>query len=65
MAEGGLSVLRSCRIFIPLDPDVLDDVRHEFEAIVIRDGQWGYVTMIVADLDGNELYFPYPGSRPA
>ena len=53
------------RIFISLDPDVLDAVRLEYEArgVVNRDGHWGYATMIVADLDGNELYFPYSRSR--
>ena len=55
------------RIFISLDPDVLDAVRHEYEGkgIGIRDGQWGYVTMIVADPDGNELYFPYSSGGQA
>ena len=49
------------RIFVSLDPDVLDAVRVEYEArgVAIRDGHWGYATMIVADPDGNELYFPY------
>ena len=49
------------RIFVSLDPDVLDALRLDCEArgLVIRDGHWGYATMIVADPDGNELYFPY------
>jgi hypothetical protein len=26
----------------------------------VKDGQWGYRLMVIADPDGNELYFPYP-----
>jgi hypothetical protein len=28
----------------------------------VKDGQWGYRLMVIADPDGNELYFPYPAS---
>ena len=28
----------------------------------VKDGQWGYRLMVIADPDGNELYFPYPTS---
>jgi hypothetical protein len=28
----------------------------------VKDGQWGYRLMVIADLDSNELYFPYPAS---
>jgi catechol 2,3-dioxygenase-like lactoylglutathione lyase family enzyme len=50
------------RVFISLDPDVLDAVRAELagRGVAIDDGDWGYRTMIVRDPDGNELYFPYP-----
>ena len=51
----------SGRMFIALDQDVLDAARAEFEAngIDVEDGWWGYKLMIVADPDGNELYFPH------
>ena len=50
------------RIFISLSVDVLQALRAELEAkaVGIRDGHWGYETMIVEDPDGNELFFPYP-----
>ena len=53
------------RIFISLDPEVLDAVRREYEGrrLDIRDARWGYATMIVADPDGNELFFPYPAEK--
>src|SRR5271156_907245 len=50
------------RIFISLDIEVLRTLRAEFErrGSPIRDGWWGYDTMIIKDPDGNELFFPYP-----
>jgi catechol 2,3-dioxygenase-like lactoylglutathione lyase family enzyme len=50
------------RIFISIDPEPLKTLRVEFEdrGAPIRDGWWGYDTMIIADPDGNELFFPYP-----
>ena len=49
-------------MFISLDADVLDAVRAELEGrgVGVKDGQWGYRLMVIADPDGNELYFPYP-----
>ncbi len=49
-------------IFISLDIGVLDALRAELEGrgVDVRDGQWGYRLMVVADPDGNQLYFPYP-----
>jgi catechol 2,3-dioxygenase-like lactoylglutathione lyase family enzyme len=49
-------------IFISLDVDVLDALRAELEGrgVTVKDGQWGYRLMVIADPDGNELYFPYP-----
>jgi catechol 2,3-dioxygenase-like lactoylglutathione lyase family enzyme len=54
-------------IFISLDAGVLDDLRAELEGrgVDAKDGQWGYRLMVVADPDGNELYFPYPTSPDA
>jgi catechol 2,3-dioxygenase-like lactoylglutathione lyase family enzyme len=54
-------------MFISLDPDVLDALRAELEArgVAVKDGNWGYRLMVVTDLDGNELYFPYPASKEA
>jgi catechol 2,3-dioxygenase-like lactoylglutathione lyase family enzyme len=50
------------RMFISLDHDVLKALRDEFETrgAPVKDGWWGYDTMIVEDPDGNELFFPYP-----
>jgi len=52
-------------MFISLDGGVLDAVRTELEGrgVDVRDGQWGYRLMVVADPDGNELYFPYPTEK--
>lgn len=51
-------------MFISLDPGVLDALRAELEerGVDAKDGQWGYRLMVIADPDGNELYFPYPKS---
>jgi catechol 2,3-dioxygenase-like lactoylglutathione lyase family enzyme len=50
------------RIFISIDLGLLQALRTEFErrGAPIRDGWWGYDTMIIEDPDGNELFFPYP-----
>ena len=49
-------------IFISLDPEVLAAARAEFEGrgVAVADGAWGYRLMVVADPDGNRLFFPYP-----
>jgi catechol 2,3-dioxygenase-like lactoylglutathione lyase family enzyme len=57
-------------IFISLDEEVLHALRAELEGrhVPVTDGSWGYRLMVVKDLDGNELYFPYPSdsdARPA
>jgi catechol 2,3-dioxygenase-like lactoylglutathione lyase family enzyme len=56
-------------MFISLDVDVLLALRAELEenGVTVKDGNWGYRLMVVHDLDGNELYFPYPsdfGTKP-
>jgi catechol 2,3-dioxygenase-like lactoylglutathione lyase family enzyme len=40
----------------------LDALRAELEArgVSVADGRWGYRVLVVADLDGNQLYFNYP-----
>jgi catechol 2,3-dioxygenase-like lactoylglutathione lyase family enzyme len=45
----------------------LDKLRAEFESrgVNVKDGYWGYPLAIVHDLDGNELYFPYPSGDKA
>ena len=50
------------RIFISIDIEPLQALRAEFEGrgAPIKDGWWGYDTMIIEDPDGNELFFPYP-----
>ncbi len=50
------------RIFISIDLEPLQALRTEFEnrGAPIRDGWWGYDTMIIEDPDGNQLFFPYP-----
>jgi hypothetical protein len=34
----------------------------EGRGVDVKDGQWGYRLMVIADPDGNQLYFPYPAS---
>ena len=50
------------RMFISIDIGPLKALRSEFEnrGAPVKDGWWGYDTMIVEDPDGNELFFPYP-----
>ncbi len=50
------------RIFISIDLEPLQALRAEFErrGAPVKDGWWGYDTMIIEDPDGNELFFPYP-----
>jgi catechol 2,3-dioxygenase-like lactoylglutathione lyase family enzyme len=40
----------------------LDALRAELEArgVPVKDGRWGYRLLVVEDLDGNQLFFPYP-----
>ena len=54
-------------MFISLDVAVLNALRAELEArgVEVKDGHWGYRLMVVADPDGNELYFPYPREMDA
>jgi hypothetical protein len=51
-------------MFVSLDVGVLDALRAELEGrgVNVKDGQWGYRLVVIADPDGNELYFPYPAS---
>ena len=41
----------------------LDALRAELEArgVAVREGSWGYRLLVVDDLDGNQLFFNYPG----
>ncbi len=50
------------RMFISLETETFQALRAEFEGrgAPVRDGWWGYDTMIVEDPDGNELFFPDP-----
>jgi catechol 2,3-dioxygenase-like lactoylglutathione lyase family enzyme len=49
-------------MFISLDEPVLEAFRAEVTArsVEVKDGRWGYRLAIVADPDGNQLFFPYP-----
>jgi hypothetical protein len=40
----------------------VDALRAELETrgVAIKDGRWGYKLLVVEDLDGNQLFFPYP-----
>jgi len=40
----------------------LDALRAELEAkgVTVKDGSWGYRLLVVADPDGNQLFFNYP-----
>lgn len=50
------------RYWIRLSPDAYHAFRHELEGrgVAVKDDWWGFDTMIVADPDGNELFFPVP-----
>ena len=50
------------RMFISIDLEPFLALRAELEkrGAPVRDGWWGYNTLIVEDPDGNELFFPYP-----
>jgi catechol 2,3-dioxygenase-like lactoylglutathione lyase family enzyme len=54
-------------MFISLDVTVLEALRAELEGrgVAVKDGNWGYRLMVVADPDGNQLYFPYPADPSA
>lgn len=54
-------------MFISLEDGIIDTLRADFEGngVEVTDGHWGYRLMIVADPDGNQLYFPYPESVAA
>ncbi len=45
----------------------VDSLRAEFAArgVPVQDGRWGYRLLVVEDLDGNQLYFPYPNPPEA
>src|SRR5262245_55290598 len=45
----------------------VDKLRAEFEGkgVNVWEGYWGYRVVVVHDLDGNELYFPYPSNEEA
>jgi hypothetical protein len=45
----------------------VDRLRAEFEGrgVHVREGRWGYRVVVVHDLDGNELFFPYPAEEDA
>jgi catechol 2,3-dioxygenase-like lactoylglutathione lyase family enzyme len=40
----------------------VDALRAELEArgVSVKEGQWGYRVLVVEDLGGNQLFFPYP-----
>jgi catechol 2,3-dioxygenase-like lactoylglutathione lyase family enzyme len=43
----------------------LDELRAELErrGVNVKDGYWGYRLLVVRDIDGNALYFPYPSDE--
>ena len=40
----------------------VDAFRAELEArgVSVKEGHWGYRVLVIEDLDGNQLFFPYP-----
>ena len=40
----------------------VDALRAELEGrgVAVKDAHWGYTVLVVEDLDGNQLFFPYP-----
>ncbi|MES1200402.1 MAG: glyoxalase superfamily protein [Pseudomonadota bacterium] len=51
-------------VFVSLSEAAFAALRPALEAkgVAVRDGWWGYPCLIVDDPDGNQLYFPQPGS---
>ena len=49
-------------LFVSLDPDAYEAAKGDFTArdAPMKKGWWGYDLIIVADPDGNELWFPSP-----
>ena len=49
-------------LFVSLDPDDYEAAKADFAArgAPTKEGWWGYPLIIVADPDGNELWFPSP-----
>jgi hypothetical protein len=45
----------------------VDALRAELEArgVPVKEGRWGYRLLVVEDLDGNQLFFPYPNPPQA
>jgi catechol 2,3-dioxygenase-like lactoylglutathione lyase family enzyme len=45
--------------------EAIDSLRSELESrgVAVRAGHWGYRLLVVEDLDGNQLFFPYPNDR--
>jgi catechol 2,3-dioxygenase-like lactoylglutathione lyase family enzyme len=37
----------------------------ETKGVMVKDGSWGYRLLVVADLDGNQLFFNYPSETAA
>lgn len=54
------------RFWIRLDPETYRAFRADLEGkgVALKDGFWGFDTMIVEDPDGNELFFPVPKPEP-
>jgi uncharacterized glyoxalase superfamily protein PhnB len=42
----------------------VDALRAELQArnVPVKEGRWGYRLLVVEDLDGNQLFFPYPNT---
>lgn len=52
----------TARFFVSLDWPEYRIMRDETAAKgIATEGQWGYHLIVVADPDGNELWFPHPG----
>lgn len=51
--------------FVSLDDGLMEPLRAELadRGIAGTEGSWGYRCFIVADPDGNQLYFPYPADE--
>jgi catechol 2,3-dioxygenase-like lactoylglutathione lyase family enzyme len=54
----------TARFFVSLDWPDFKTMRAETTAKgIAREGRWGYRMIVVADPDGNELWFPWPGEE--
>lgn len=55
----------SAMLFISLDRKAFAELEAQIaaNAVAAKEGHWGYRVLIVDDLDGNQLFFPFPEEK--